>query len=206
MHPNPAFRQTAADRNLIFARRRGFGVVTVNGPDGPIAAHVPFSLPDDGATLDLHLMRSNPLARALADPQRALVVVSGPDAYVSPDWYGADHQVPTWNYVAVHLRGTIRLLPADDMRDHLDALSAVFETPLAPKRPWLTTKMPDDMLDRMMRSIVPARMAITDVQGTWKLNQNKPRDVRLRAAEQVETSLIGSNPAWVAQLMRDAET
>jgi transcriptional regulator len=206
MHPNPAFRQTPADRNLVFARQRGFGVVSVNGPDGPIAAHVPFSLAEDGATMDLHLVRSNPLARALADPQTALVVVSGPDAYVSPDWYGAEHQVPTWNYVAVHLRGTIRLLPSDDMRDQLDGLSDVFETRLAPKKPWLTTKMPDDMLDRMMRSIIPARMTITDVQGTWKLNQNKPRDVRLRAADHVEASAIGSDPVRIAQLMRDAQT
>ncbi len=206
MHPNPAFRQTAADRNLIFARQRGFGVVTVNGADGPIAAHVPFALADDGTTLDLHLVRSNPMARALADPQPALVVVCGPDAYVSPDWYGADNQVPTWNYVAVHLRGIIRLLPPEDMRGQLDDLSDVFETRLSPKKPWLTTKMPEDMLDRMMRSIIPARMTVTDVQGTWKLNQNKPRDLRMRAADHVESSAIGSNPAQIAHLMRDAET
>jgi transcriptional regulator len=206
MHPNPAFRQTPADRSLAFVRDRGFGVVSVNGPEGPLAAHVPFALSEDGASLDLHLVRSNPLARALTEPVPAIVIVSGPDAYISPDWYGADHQVPTWNYVAVHLRGSLALLPADDMRDHLDGLSDAFETRLFPKPPWRTTKMPEETLDRMMRSIIPARMMITDIQGTWKLNQNKPREVRLRAADCAEASSIGSSPAQIADLMRDAET
>jgi len=44
MHPNPAFRQSPADANLGFARDRGFGILSVNGQDGPLAAHVPFLL------------------------------------------------------------------------------------------------------------------------------------------------------------------
>ncbi len=205
MHPNPAFRQTPRDRNIAFARDRGFGIVTVNGPDGPLAAHVPFSLSEDGTSLELHLVRSNPVARSLTVPQPVLIAVSGPDAYVSPDWYGADHQVPTWNYIAVHLRGTLSLLPDEQMRAQLDRLSHVFEARLDPKPEWLTTKMPDELLERMMRSIVPARMTVTDVQGTWKLGQNKPDEVRLRAAAHVAQSAVGGDAAAVARLMRDAE-
>jgi transcriptional regulator len=202
MHPNPAFRQTPADRNLAFARSRGFGVLTVNGDEGPLAAHVPFLLSPDGSSAELHLVRSNPVARALATPQAALLAVSGPDAYVSPDWYATDHQVPTWNYVAVHLRGTIALLSHDEMRDQLDRLSAEFENRLLPKPPWLTTKMPDEALDRMMRQIVPARLAVTRVEGTWKLNQNKTDMARLSAAGQIADSPVGSDPASIALLMR----
>jgi len=64
MHPNPAFRQRPADRNLAFAQARGFGILSVNGPDGPLAAHVPFPLSDDASFAELHLARSNPIARA----------------------------------------------------------------------------------------------------------------------------------------------
>jgi transcriptional regulator len=206
MHPNPAFRQTPADRNLAFVRDRGFGVVSVNGHDGPLAAHVPFVVSEDGASLDLHLVRSNPLARALTEPMPAIVVVSGPDAYVSPDWYDTDHQVPTWNYVAVHLRGPLSLLPEDDMRPHLDALSACFEDRLRPKKPWLTDKMPEDILTRMMRQIVPARLTVTDVQGTWKVNQNKPVEARLAAARHLAASPVGGNPIAIAALMHDLST
>ena len=51
MHPNPSFRKTATADALAFATERGFGVLAVNGPEGPICAHVPFTLHDDGALL-----------------------------------------------------------------------------------------------------------------------------------------------------------
>ncbi|MGL4309758.1 MAG: FMN-binding negative transcriptional regulator [Paracoccaceae bacterium] len=209
MHPNPAFRKASADRNLAFARERGFGILTVNGATGPVAAHVPFVLAKDGQSAELHLVRSNPVARALATPQPALLAVSGPDAYVSPDWYGphseVPDQVPTWNYVAVHLRGRLELLPETALRDHLDRLSAEFENRLLPKPPWLAAKVSDDTLNRFMRAIVPARLTVENVQGTWKLNQNKPDEVRLRAATTVGHSAIGSETAAIAALMRNPD-
>lgn len=186
MHPNPAFRQEPRDRNLAFARARGFGVLSVNGPEGPLAAHVPFLLDADSSLAELHLARSNPIARAEL-PAPALIVVSGPDAYVSPDWYGPHHevpdQVPTWNYVAVHLRGVLEPLPDDALRPHAEALSAEHEGRIAGKRPWTTDKMTEGAMPRMMRMILPFRFRVLAVEGTWKLNQNKPPEVRSRAAE-----------------------
>ena len=181
MHPNPAFRDTPALRNLAFARARGFGVLSVNGPAGPLAAHVPFLLSEQGDVADLHLARSNPIARA-GLPAPVVLIVSGPDAYVSPDWYGAEDQVPTWNYVAVHLRGVLEALPEDDLRPHVDALSAEHEGRLAPKKPWVSDKMTEGVMPRMMRMILPFRLMVVSVEGTWKLNQNKPPEVRARAA------------------------
>lgn len=203
MHPNPAFRQTPAARNLDVARARAFGILMLNGPDGPLVAHVPFLLSEDGTTADLHLVRSNPVARALTTPQPAVIAVSGPDGYVSPDWYGVADQVPTWNYVAVHLRGRLALLDEAGMHDMLDRQSAHFEDQLRPKPPWTTAKMPPDAMARMMRQIVPARLDITTVDGTWKLNQNKPDAVRLAAAAAIESGGIGSGLADLAALMRD---
>lgn len=201
MHPNPAFRQSPPDRNIGFARERAFGVLALNGDDGPLLAHVPFLLADDGRHADLHLVRSNPVSRALTVARPAVMAVSGPDSYVSPDWYNMADQVPTWNYVAVHLRGTLALLPETDMRDMLDRQSAHFEDQLLPKTPWTTDKMPKDALDRMMRQIVPARLTITAIDGTWKLNQNKPDAARLRAAGQVAGSHLGTDTALLSALM-----
>jgi transcriptional regulator len=104
MHPNPAFRRTADQDNVTFARQRGFGVQKVNGPDGPLAPHIPFQIADDVQTLDMHLARSIPIARA-GLPAPALIAISDPDADITPDGYGVPDQVPTWNDVAVHLRG-----------------------------------------------------------------------------------------------------
>ena len=201
MHPNPAFRRTARDRNLAFARARGFGILAVNAadgtPDGPLLSHIPFLLDDAGTAAELHLVRSNPIAVAAAtDPVPAVLAISGPDGYISPDWYGLPDQVPTWNYVAVHLRGNLEPVDPADMHATLDRLSAAFEARLAPKRPWTSAKMQPGTMERMMRQILPFRLHIASVDGTWKLNQNKPDAARLAAAASVGN-------ADLASLMRD---
>jgi transcriptional regulator len=203
MHPNPAFRQKPLAANLAFVRARGFGILSVNGADGPLAAHIPFLIAEDAQSVDLHLARSNPIARA-ALPAPALIAVSGPDAYISPDWYGAQDQVPTWNYVAVHLRGKLEPLPIETLRDHADALSARFEADLLPKTPWVSAKMTDGVMERMMRMILPFRLTLASVDGTWKLNQNKTLEVRHAAAKALEAR-GGENPATtLARLMLEA--
>jgi transcriptional regulator len=204
MHPNPVFHTENAERNLAFARDRAFGILAVNGPDGPLMAHVPFLIDEDGAHLHLHLVRSNPVARALKEPLQAKVAVSGADGYVSPDWYEVPDQVPTWNYVAVHLTGLLELCPQDELRALLDRQSRFFEDQLIPKPQWNAEKMTPDVLDKLMRQIVPCRMAIASVDGTWKLNQNKPYDVRLRAADYMDAYGIGTETRQLAALMRGA--
>ncbi len=200
MHTNPAFRATTVADNFALARSRGFGILSVNGPDGPLASHIPFHLTKDGSFADLHLTRSNPIARS-GLPGPALLAVSGPDAYISPDWYGTPDQVPTWNYVAVHLRGTLSALDLDVMKDHVDALSAVHETRLLPKKPWHSDKMAEGVMDRMMRMILPFRLKITSVEGTWKLNQNKTDAARESAAARLAEQPDGGSRA-IAALMR----
>ena len=176
-------------------------MLSLNGPDGPLAAHVPFLITDDGASIDLHLARSNPIAR-IALPAKALIAVSGPDAYISPDWYGVPDQVPTWNYVAVHLRGPLRAMPAETLRQHADALSARFEADLLPKKPWVSGKMTEGVMDRMMRMILPFRMELESIDGTWKLNQNKDLAVRLAAATALEQRPSVGAATALSALMR----
>ena len=202
MHPNPIYRRAELSRNIAFARNRSFGVVSINAADGPLLSHVPFMLSEDGTSLELHLVRSNPILGVLDEPQNAVIAVSGPDSYISPDWYGVVDQVPTWNYVAVHVRGMLERLPQDDLRGVLDRLSAQFEARLAPKPAWVAGKMTPEVLDKMMRMIVPCRMQVSAIDGTWKLNQNKAEEVRLRAANNVDTAGLGAELAGLAALMR----
>ena len=207
MHPNPAFRQEPRDRNLAFARDRGFGILTVNGAEGPLAAHVPFLLNDDASFAEMHLARSNPIARA-GLPLPALLAISGPDAYISPDWYGphseVPDQVPTWNYVAVHLRGVLEPLPDDALRPHVDALSAEHEGRIEGKQPWTSAKMTEGAMPRMLRMILPFRFRVDSVDATWKLNQNKAPEIRARAAAVLSR---GNAPAQqIAALKRELPT
>ncbi|MCI4662877.1 MAG: FMN-binding negative transcriptional regulator [Neomegalonema sp.] len=207
MHPNPAFRNATERQNVDFLRERGFGVLSAVAGEGIVASHVPLEMHAlDGPTpvLRAHLLRSTPLARAVHKGDLpALLVVSGPDGYVSPDWYGlGPGLVPTWNYVALHLRGRLRALPPEALRPHLAALSEQFETRIEGKAPWRIEKTPQDALEKMMRQLLPVELVVETIEGTWKLNQNRPEDARLRAADAMAGSPIGQENAALAALMR----
>ena len=201
MHPNPVYRSDDREKAMALVRERGFGMLTTVGKDGVMASHIPFVV--DGDLVDAHLVRSNPIARALrTGPSDALLIVSGPDGYISPDWYWIEDQVPTWNYVAVHLRGTLFLREDTALRGHLEQLSAQNEEQLRPKKPWTMDKNTPETLEKMFRQIVPVRFEIETVDATWKLNQNKPESARRSAAQGVEGSPIGQEMATLAELMR----
>ena len=160
---------------------------------------------EDGSAVHAHLARPNPILQWLAESERpAVLAVGGPDGYISPDWYEADPGlVPTWNYVAVHLRGVLRLRPEEALRGHLDELAAQFEERLSPKRPWRISKVPERQLEALMRAILPVELAVEQVDGTWKLNQNRPDAARLNAARHVEGSGFGMETGLLAGLMRN---
>ncbi|MEP5762133.1 MAG: FMN-binding negative transcriptional regulator [Litoreibacter sp.] len=201
MHPNPIFASTPRDRNIAFARDRAFGTLAVNGENGPLTAHIPFVLDEAGTRVELHLMRSNPITRALSKPVKAVLTVLGPDGYISPDWYDLEDQVPTWNYIAVRICGTLTLEPQDKLHSFLDRLSTHMETKLAPKPVWNSEKMSDGVMQRMMRSIAPFSMEVECIEGTWKLNQNKPDTAREAAANRMRAFDVGQETSALADLM-----
>ena len=85
----------------------------------------------------------------------------------------------------------------------LDRQSAAYEGRLLPKAPWTTAKMQPDTMEKLMRMIVPCRMKITGVDGTWKLSQNKSDAARLEASQGVAAHGFGSDTEIIAALMRD---
>jgi transcriptional regulator len=195
MHPNSAFRweDRVAMRELVSAL--GFGVLFAGTPDGPRVAQVPVVWLDDD-TIGLHLARGNGIVRHL-DGATALFVAQGPDGYISPDWYGLDaNQVPTWNYVAVELEGTMHRMEHDALVAQVDQLSAEQEAKLD-KVPWTRAKMDSALFDKMTSAIVGFRLEITAWRGTLKLGQNKPEDARLAAADGAEAAGRRSIAHWM---------
>ncbi|MDG2340934.1 MAG: FMN-binding negative transcriptional regulator [Paracoccaceae bacterium] len=204
MHPNQIYRQTPRATAIAFAQSIGFGTLIINADSGPLPSHVPFVLKGDH--VELHLVRSNPIARAVTSATIAKLAVLGPHGYVSPDWYGADDQVPTWNYTAVHFSGQLTPLPNDRLEDTLNSLSAEFEQRLLPKTPWTSDKMDNEARMKMMRMIQPFRLDVEDVDSTFKLNQNKPESVRQSAASQIAASDIGQETKQLSALMRGVQS
>ena len=196
MHPNAAFRHEDRDALRAFAAEIGFGMLFLTTPDGPRVAHVPFVfLGDDRITF--HLARGNAITKHL-DGAEALFVINGPDGYISPDWYGIDDQVPTWNYIALELQGPVRKMDEAALIAQVDALSENQEARLAPKPVWTREKMAHGYFEKLLRGITGFEMTITAWRSTVKLGQNKSAEVRAAAADGAEAA---GNRA-IAHLMR----
>jgi len=202
MHPARLFHQTDDAALAALVAERGLALVIGVVDGAPLIAQAPVLLSD--RRLRFHLARGNALTAALSTPgARALAVVAGPDAYVSPDWYGIDDQVPTWNYLSVEMEGPVTSLDAVGATSVLDDLSAQFEAALAPKPAWTRHKMTPGRFEAMLAMIVAFEMRIERFEGTWKLSQNKAPQAVEGAAAALEAR---SDPASrdIAARMRQA--
>lgn len=170
MHPNPRFH--TKDRALIEAMiaEIGFGMVFATTPDGPRVAHTPL-LSDGNGTIRFHLARSNALSAHLAGAT-ALFVVNGPDGYISPRWYVDRDTVPTWNYVAIEMEGSVSPLSEDALEAFLHALIETHEASLG-GMPWRASEAGAEMWAGLRRGIVGFEMEVVHWRSTFKLSQNK---------------------------------
>jgi len=171
MHPNPKFAWTDEDAMRAFVNRAGFAQIVAVADGRPVSAHAPLVVAPDGA-VRFHLSRGNRLT-ALLDEAPVLATVMGAHFYVSPDWYGSEDQVPTWNYRLVEIEGVARKLDEAGLRDLLDGLSAAQEEQLAPKPAWTTGKMDQQKLDMMVRAITGFSIDSPRYRGALKMGQNK---------------------------------
>ncbi len=178
MHPAPLFRETDPETLIARLRAHPLGLVCVPGEVAPLVAHTPALASFDGRTVRLrfHLSAHNPVTRCLEAGAAALIVFTGPDAYISPDWYGpVPNQVPTWNYLSAEAEGT----PSPtDAATFLDDLSAHFESALAPKPPWTRDKMDPASFAMQVRGIRAFELTPIRFEGISKLSQNKTAEAR----------------------------
>lgn len=164
-------RETDPERLLEFVEQNPFAMVVSRLGGETVAAHLPLLLDrtaGDQGTLRGHFARADPHWRA-EDP-RVLAVFHGPHAYISPAWYEEAAAVPTWNYVAVHIAGTLHVDddPAETVRwlrkfvTHFEAGRPV---------PWSLPADPE-FTERLARGVVGFRIEIESLTGQWKLNRH----------------------------------
>lgn len=165
---------------LDFIEANPLGALVTASDAGMFATHLPLLVDrtrGPHGTLQGHVARANPHHRQAVSRGEALVIFTGPDAYVTPSWYPskAEHgkAVPTWNYVAVHAHGTLRFIedPAF-LRGHLEALTARHEA--GREAPWDIGDAPGDYIAQLERAIVGVEITITRLEGKWKMSQNRP--------------------------------
>ena len=150
-------------------------LVTVGADGYPLATLLPVVWRD--GTVVAHMARANEHWQQIGDRTPALLVVTGPDAYVSPSWYPskAEHGrvVPTWNYTAVHLAGRARVHEdAAWLRDAVDELVEQHEAHRP--APWRSTDAPARFVEGQLRAVVGVEVAVERVEAKAKLSQNRP--------------------------------
>ena len=176
MNAAPAFRVEDREALLAFLRAHPFVTFAAAVGGRPFTAQAPVvirQLGDGEVALDFHLARANALSPFIIQTFRAVALATGPDAYVSPDWYESPDQVPTWNYLSVEAEGSVAVLDAAELIALLDDLSTQEEARLLPKPPWTRDKMSPGRFDAMTRGIIGARLFVDRLEGTFKLSQNK---------------------------------
>jgi transcriptional regulator len=159
----------------LLARHRAADLVTMT-PDGLVATMLPFIYDRSRNVLLGHFARNNDHWKqpVLGD---ALVIVRGPDAYVSPAWYASKREhgrvVPTWNYITAHVHGTMTVY--DDpawVENVVRRLSDLHEAGRA--EPWSVDDAPEKFVSGQLRAIVGVEIAIKRIEAKFKLSQNRP--------------------------------
>ena len=198
MHPNPAFREPDRDRLETLISEVGFGMVFLTTPQGPRVAHVPV-LSDGAGDIRFHLARSNALTPHL-DGARALITVNGPDGYVSPRWYDNRDTVPTWDYAALEMEGTVRTLADDELEQLLHDVIETFESRLEGK-PWLASESSEKVWSGLFKGITGFAMTVEEWRPTFKLSQKKSAPERERIAAGVAAAGKPDLARWMQEAM-----
>lgn len=181
----PRFNEVS-DPAILLEAMRAYSFAILFGPIDDTAGsashhatHLPLVIKDEGphGVLEGHFAKANPHWKALAG-RKTLVVFPGPHTYVSPSLYAEQLSVPTWNYIAVHAYGILE--PLDE---HDDASKeALLENLIQANEPAYAQQwraLPEGFRRTMLSGITGFRIAITRIEGKFKISQNRPEADRL---------------------------
>ncbi len=155
-----------------FIRANSFGILVNVAAGTPVATHIPIELEENAEgspVLRGHVARQNPQWEAFTNGP-ALAIFTAPHAYISSSWYEKE-KIPTWNYIAVHVYGQLRLLSEAELLDSLTKLMDRYEA--ASAQPVRMEDIPRKELQNNIKAIVGFEMNISDVQARFKLSQNR---------------------------------
>lgn len=195
------YREERSDLIFEVMRRFEFATVVTIASNEPFVSHLPLILDASGNTLIGHCARANPQWRHFVDNGLVTVIFNGPHAYISPAWYQPKpDNVPTWNYVAVHVRAKAHIV--DDVEESYSIMKTMvdhFEAKY--KTGWSLPDEKSDELMSLLKGIVSFRLEIESVQGKFKLSQKQDGVSRENIIGKLP-DYMGFEGAEVAEYMR----
>ncbi|MBN8514251.1 FMN-binding negative transcriptional regulator [Accumulibacter sp.] len=188
------FAVSDRDEMFAFIEANAFGQLISSVAGRPFSTHMPFLLSADRTSCIGHLARQNPQHGEIGG-QQVLISLQGPHDYVSPSWYRSPG-VPTWNYQAVHIYGRCRVFTdRQKLKSLVDALTARYESAFA--KPWRP-----DYKASMLDAIVGVEVTVSEIQGKYKLSQNRSEEDRLQVIDALEK--LGSTDLAAAMRRNEA--
>lgn len=179
MHIPPQFSQQDPSQLVALIKQYPLANVVCVIEQGLCAHHLPLYLAESQETTVLrgHIAKANDMWKVVADKSQVLAIFQGPQAYITPNYYPTKQQhgkaVPTWNYVAVHIKGSLRFIDDSSYKyEVVDRLTHHMEAEEA--KPWQLSDAPDEYIERMLTGIVGIEIVVEAMEGQFKLSQNQP--------------------------------
>jgi transcriptional regulator len=177
-------------------------LLITSGSDCPAATHCPVIADPNGqrpvaagGSLLGHLNRQNPMWETIRHGSHGLVIFQGPGAYVSPTHYGDGPAAPTWNFVAVHVQGTIS--PILDSQETLAVIEATVDRLEAEHGAGWDRSGSADYFAELLPGVGAFRFTVQDLDAMFKLSQEKRPEIR----ERVSRAMAATGPIALAQWM-----
>jgi transcriptional regulator len=164
------FREEDREAILVFLKQNNFPAIVSFDGEKPIATHTPVEISEDEngkITIYAHMSRANPQWKTFAD-QEVLLIFQGPHTYISPRWYNHVN-VPTWNYMMVHVYGKVRLLQGDELFALLSRLVHNHES----NSQYRLESLPQDFVQKEMKGVAGFAIDVTHIDAGYKLSQNR---------------------------------
>jgi len=184
-----------------FMHAHPFVMLIGHGEPYPVATQVPVLIEErDGKMfLRAHIMRKTDHHLALEKDPNVLVVFTGVHSYVSASWYTNKQQGSTWNYKAVHAKGTLRFMDDENLHDLLTKLTDTFEH--NPDSPSLMKHLPEKYVTTLMKAIVAFEIEVHDIEHVFKMSQNRDKESYKNIIEHLENGNVDAQ--GVAAIMKE---
>lgn len=187
---------------LQFLKDHPFAFLTGSNAAGKqVATQIPIMTEERYGELYLqgHIMRNTDHHKAFMENPNALIVFTGPHAYVSASWYSNTQMGSTWNYMSVHAKGTINFMPNEGLIALMKKLTLHFEKDNT-SSPTIYDNLPEEYVKKMLTAIVGFEIKVDDLQNVFKLSQNRDEKSYRNIIAKLEAE--GGNSSLMAAEMK----
>lgn len=174
-----------------FLQQHSFGILINTVDEKPWGTHLPLELDVDENGKDVlmgHLAKANPQWKHFKNNLEVLCIFNGPHSYVSSSWY-QEEEVPTWNYIAVHVYGKLKIIEGAALMEHLKKLVDKYE--YDSKDPIKIENLSKNTM-KQVRGVVGFQIEIGEIQAAYKLSQGREHDHSKIIQELQENQNAGS--------------